>query len=121
MKHPRAALSLLGVGLFLSYCWQWVPAQHAGAAAIIAASALVIYLLTCFGLFFASYEVWLTVALIAAFKAIVIGCNVWFIADPWPVKPGQALCSARLNWPLGLVGLALGAALFLHLRKKGKP
>lgn len=111
MKHPKAALSMLLAGMLLSYCWYWVPPDHQGTAWNVATCALVIYLLTQLGLVFSSPEIWLVAALLASFKMMVIGCDLWYAIDPWPVRPGQALCSARFNAPLGVVGLSFGALL----------
>ncbi len=111
MRHPRVALAMLVVGMFMSYIWHWVPEEFTAFAWNVSTSILVVYLLAQAGLVFSSTEVWTVVALLAAFKLMVIGCSTWYLFDPWPVEPGQALCSARLNMPLGSIGLGLGALL----------
>lgn len=111
MKHQRLALVLLVTGLLFSYAWYWAPDQYAGEAFSIVTSAHIIFVMGFIGFVFRSPEVLAVVALIILFKMMVIGCNVWFIVDPWPIQPGQAMCSARLNMPLGFVGLGLGVLL----------
>jgi hypothetical protein len=120
MKHRNTALALLLVGMALSYGWQWAPEELMGTAWNITTSVLVILLLALLGLVLASPEIWLVAALLAVFKLVVITCDVWYAVAPWPVKPGQALCSARLNLPLGVVGLFLGVVLAAAIYR-GKP
>lgn len=111
MKHPRAALALLLPGMGLTYAWHWVPDELAGYAWNISASLLVVFLLAVIGIVFASVEVWAVCALLAMLKLMVVGCDVWYMVDPWPAKLGDDLCSARLNMPLGVVGLSLATLI----------
>lgn len=32
-------------------------------------------------------------------------CSAWWLIEPWPVLPGQSLCSARVDIDLGAIGL----------------
>jgi hypothetical protein len=118
VKHPRFSLVLLVVGFLLSYAWYWVPAQFAAHAQNVAGAALTIFCLGLIGLLLGSAEAWIVVGLLASFKAMVIGCTAWFLLDPWPIRPGQALCSARLNWPLGLLGVGAAGIIYLRIIKK---
>lgn len=118
MRHKAVALALLVAGMFLSYAWYLVPEAVAAQAWNVSQSALVIFCLGIIGLVFATPEVWAVAALLAIFKAAVIGCTVWYLVDPWPVLPGQATCSARLNMPLGFVGLALGVLLVARIARE---
>lgn len=38
-------------------------------------------------------------------------CSTWFIFAPWPVQPGEAMCSAKLGFDLGSVGILIVASL----------
>jgi hypothetical protein len=40
-------------------------------------------------------------------ELMVIGCSSLYIVSPWEVLPGQAQCSALLQFDLGRIGLAL--------------
>ncbi len=111
LRHEKAALALLSVGMILSYAWFWVPREYAGFAWNITVCLFVLYLLAQIGLVFGSPEIWTVVALLGLFKMAVIGCDVWYMLDPWPAKPGDSLCSAKLNAPLGVIGLAGGGIL----------
>lgn len=105
------ALALLVVGLFCSYTWYWTDGPHDATLWNIAGATQTAFLLVLIGIICRSPEVWCVVALLAMFKLMVIGCNAWWMVAPWPVKPGQALCSTKLNLPLGAIGLGLGALL----------
>jgi hypothetical protein len=51
------------------------------------------------------------VLMIAAwYQAQALVCSLVYLADPWPVLPGQALCTGRIGFDLGAVGLVLIAA-----------
>jgi len=45
----------------------------------------------------------------------VMLCSVWFIFDPWPVEPGQAMCSARAGFDIGALGVLIVALLAFRL------
>jgi hypothetical protein len=54
----------------------------------------------------------LFVALWWAFEELmVIGCSLAYIASPWVVEPGQAQCSALLQFDIGRIGLLIAAGL----------
>jgi hypothetical protein len=38
-------------------------------------------------------------------ELMVAGCSVWFIVSPWEIEPGQAQCSALLQFDLGRIGV----------------
>lgn len=120
MKHPRLALALLLVGLVLSYGWHWVPDELVADVWNIATSALVVFLLSILAMTFHSPEVWLVVALLIVLKLMVIGCSLWYLVDPWPINPGDGMCAARLNVPVGALGLAVAALLAAYIAG-GKP
>lgn len=111
MKHQRVALALLVVGLACSYTWYWADGPHDADWWNIAGAVQASFMLVIIGMVFRSPEVWAVVALLTAFKAMVIGCNVWYVLAPWPMQAGQALCSTRLNIPLGALGAGIGALL----------
>lgn len=113
------ALSLLVFGLACSYAYAWASPAISADVQNIAGALMTLGLLVLAGLAFGSVEVWSVVALLSLFKVMVIGCNTWYVLDPWPVKPGQPLCSTRLNLPLGVIGLALAAALAAYLLFRG--
>ena len=109
-----AALLALGVGLH--YSWSLVPAEHASqwwnASGAITRAALLLAL------------VWHVrnrwALLVGAWwlceEAMVAGCSIAYMLAPWQVLPGEAQCSALLQFDLGRVGLAC-VALILAARR----
>lgn len=45
----------------------------------------------------------------------VVLCSVWFIFSPWPVEPGQAMCSAKAGFDIGALGILIVAVLAFRL------
>jgi hypothetical protein len=111
MRHQRVALAMLIVGLFCSCAWYFVDGPHDADFWNIAGAAHTAFLLVIIGLVFRSWEVWAVVGILGAFKLMVIGCNAWWMAAPWPVKPGHGLCSTKLDLPLSAIGAAFGLLL----------
>lgn len=120
MKHQRVALAMLVMGLACSYTWYWADGPHDADWWNIAGAVHTASLLMLIGLVFRSPEVWAVVGLLVAFKVMVIGCNVWYVLDPWPMKPGQALCSTRLNFPFAALGVGIGALLAARILRGGQ-
>lgn len=101
-----AALVLREVG------WTWAPHHLQGMASKGLGALLVLVLLAavwrlsqCTG--------WLTAVLAyGAWSALqTLLCAGAFMVDPWTVPPGQGICSARVGFDLGAMGL-LAAAWF---------
>lgn len=102
---------MLLAGMFLSYAWQWVPDEMQGLVNNICAAVFALLLLLLAAMVFPSWEIRVVAGLLGVFKAMVVACDTWYIVAPWIVKPGQAMCSARFNMPLGIIGLVLGVIL----------
>lgn len=108
------ALLLLGVGLF--YGWAWFPAEHQAqvwnASGALTRAALLVALL------WHVRDRWalLVGTWFLAEEAMVAGCSIAYIVSPWTVLPGEAQCSALLQFDLGRLGLAC-VALILAARR----
>jgi hypothetical protein len=72
--------------------------------------------------------VWKLKSALAAFVAawwlceelMVAGCSVAYIVSPWNVEPGQAQCSALLQFDLGRIGvLAMAFLVALAVKSYG--
>ena len=121
MKHKATALALLLAGCAASYGWQFVPAQYVGAAWYISQSLWQVALLALLAVVYRSLSVVLVCALLAVFSLMVAGCEAAFLVKPWPMNPGDELCSARLNYPLGLLGAVIALGLVMSIvREKRK-
>lgn len=111
---------LLLAGLAWNNAHKWVPARHAGnvwsASCGLFIAALLLWIAA--GTRWASVQV--ACALLIGYGLQVFACNVWFIVEPWQVRPGDELCSGRLGFPLGLAGLwaATLAAQWIYLRRQ---
>lgn len=104
-----AALLALGVGLH--YGWAAFPpelqAQAWNASGALTRAALLLAL------------VWhvrnrwalLVAAWFLAEETMVAGCSIAYMVAPWQVLPGEAQCSALLQFDLGRLGLAAVAFL----------
>lgn len=44
----------------------------------------------------------------------VLTCTAWFMVEPWPVAQGQAICSAKLGFDLGAVGILILALVLMR-------
>jgi len=103
------------------YGWALVPPQHQ-ADAWNALGAFARLSLVCAVAWRMRSRLVLFVALWGAFEELmVIGCSLAFIASPWVVEPGQAQCSALLQFDLGRVGMLIAAFLLWHLSKLTVP
>jgi hypothetical protein len=48
------------------------------------------------------------VLMIAAwYQAQALVCSLSYLVEPWPVLPGQGLCTGRIGFDLGAIGLVL--------------
>ena len=43
----------------------------------------------------------------AWYQAQALVCSLAYLIEPWPVLPGQALCTGRIGFDLGAIGLVL--------------
>ena len=115
-RHGVYGLALIALGILVHYAWAWFPVEHQAQAwnALGAFARLV-------GVSVAAWFIRSTVARLAAFwwaceEVMVIGCSSLYIVSPWEVLPGQAQCSALLQFDLGRIGLALAVfALWRHV------
>ena len=114
MSAPRLLWpALLAIMAVRHYAWQWVPAEHAGdvSKALGALAALgLLWLLAGYRQPGDDLARW-ALLLYAWHEASVVLCVAWFIHAPWPIAPGQAMCSARVGFDLSALGLLVVAVL----------
>jgi hypothetical protein len=115
----KVAALLLGVWYFAHYLWQWAPEEHQGTVFNISRSAASLVLLGIIVLAFQSKPVFLAAAGVAGEEVQVVACGTWWLFDPWPIKPGDELCSSGLGVPLGSIGLVLIGMLACYLLRGG--
>ena len=117
---PRPLWAALLLTMFLRhYAWRWVPVEHAGEAskALGAAAALVMLWLLSRNLTAADKLARWAMILYAWHEASVALCATWFIFAPWQILQGQAMCSAKIGFDLGALGLLLVAILASQHRR----
>lgn len=111
---------LLLAGLGWNNAHKWVPQEHAGNVWSASGGLFIAGLLVWVGAAARMASVQVVCALLAGYALQVFGCNLWFIFEPWEVRPGDELCSSRLGFPLGLAGLWMATlvAQWVYLRRK---
>ncbi len=120
MKHRTTALALLLIGCIAAYGWQIVPEQYVGATWYISQSLWQVMLLALLACVYRSRAVVLVCVLLSVFSLMVAGCEAAYIVKPWAINPGDELCSARLNYPLGLLGAVIALGLVLSIIREKK-
>lgn len=119
MKHKTTALALLVAGLFAAYAWQVLPDTR--AVWQITQSLWQVGLLALLAALYRSWAVVAVCALLSCFALMVAGCELAYKLKPWPMNPGDELCSAGLNYPLGLLGAVIALVLVVAIiREKRK-
>ena len=111
-------VALLALGVALHYGWAAFPAEHqAQAWNVLGALTRAALLLA---LVWHVRQRWtlLVAAWWLAEETLVAGCSLAYIVSPWPVNPGEAQCSALLQFDIGRVGLACIALLLLLRNSK---
>lgn len=114
---PAAALFALGWvhhGLH-RWLWQWglLPDALRGHAYNISGAVFIMALLVTVGMLAKSTPIWIAAAVLIGHSAQVLGCSALFMWRPWPILPGDDLCSEGLAGPLAVLGVAI-TALAVH-------
>lgn len=104
------AAELLLIVAAREHLWALAPAQHQGVVSKMLGACMALVLLS------VVYRLAQPSALLHAVLAVgawaqlqAILCTLAFILKPWAVLPGQGMCSARVDFDLGALGL-LGVA-----------
>lgn len=112
------AAALLALGVGNHYLWAAFPpdlqAQAWNVSGALTRAALLLALV------WHVRDRWalLVAAWFLAEETMVAGCSIAYMVAPWQVLPGEAQCSALLQFDLGRLGLAaVGLLLFLAPRK----
>ena len=113
-----AAAALLLITTVRHYGYDWAPVQHQAVAskglggAALLAQAWVVYALV-------PSRVLLPVVLFVTWQELqVVLCSAAYIQAPWPVPPGQGLCSARAGFDIGAASIIATAFLARWLAVK---
>lgn len=112
-SRPDALAAVLMAALVLrEVAWAWFPAELQGMASKGLGALLVLVLLGAVWLL-SSRSGWLMAAMAyGAWSALQTAiCSAAYMVEPWTVPPGVGICSARIDFDLGALGL-LAAAWF---------
>jgi hypothetical protein len=110
MRPAWLAAGLLTAGIVHNTAHRYVPEDARGFVWNITGALLLAGLLLIVATQARSTAVWLVVALLVGHALQVAGCSVAYLWEPWPIVPGDDLCSDGLSVPLGTLGL-VGVAL----------
>ena len=106
-RYLQEAAAVLLVGGVAQYAWQHAPVDAQADVWNASQALLVLLLLALVANAYRSGWVWAAAGLAGAWQLLTVGCSLLWLAAPWPVLPGAEQCSARLDVPLGAVGLWL--------------
>lgn len=90
--------------------WTWAPVELHGMASKGLGAFLVLVLLVVVWLQ-SSRSGWLMAAIgYGAWSALqTLLCSFAYMVEPWTVPPGMGICSARVDFDLGALGLLIAA------------
>lgn len=109
MRPVALAAGLLLVCAARHYGWPWAEPEIRGVVSKALGAAAALYLLAVVLCTYRSRLVLLPGLWWAWEEAQTLLCSVAYAADPWPVPVGQGICTARLDFDLGAIGLVVMA------------
>lgn len=120
----QIAIVMLAVAALRHYGWEIAPpelrgllSKALGAMAIIALVWIIDSLVQHWGV--------RLVALVWTWEQMqTVICSAWYAVEPWPVATGQAMCSAKVGFDLGALGVMFVAFVLWRLiasRKNCEP
>lgn len=114
-RYEVLAAWLLAAGVAAHFAWKAVQVDLQGQAWNASGAAQQLLLLALVANAYRARAVLWVCGLLAMWQLMVAGCSLAYMAAPWPIKPGQAQCSAALDVPLGLVSLWVASLLAARL------
>lgn len=117
LLDPRAlAVELLLIVAAREHLWPWLPAEMQGVASKGLGAALVLVLLSMlYRLAPASRALYAVLCLAAWYSLQTLICSAAYLVEPWPIAPGVGMCSARIDFDLGALGLVAIVAIIIRL------
>lgn len=103
------ACIVLAAVLARHYGWGFVPPEVAGTVSKMLGAMSSLVFLGVIAYAVRSRLVWLACAYGAWEYGLTAFCTASYLVSPWPVAPGQAMCSAWVGWDVGFVGLLFAA------------
>ena len=107
---------MLLTGAARHYGWELAPGALGGVASkgLGGAAALLLLCLTCW--LVRHRAVWLVAAWWIFEELQIVLCTAaWIFQGPWPVDPGQAMCSARAGFDIGAATIVVVGLLAIYV------
>jgi hypothetical protein len=117
-SYKAEALALLLVGVVAQYGWRHAPVEAQADVWNASQALLVLVTLAMLANAYRSRWVLAVAALLGCMQASTAACSLAWLAQPWPVHPGDDQCDAALRFPLSAVGLWLAALLVAGLAQR---
>ena len=120
--HALAAAGLFAAGWAHQGAHDWlyrlgvVPEDLRGQVWNISGGLFVALLLFVVGWQSRSTAMWIACALLIGHALQVVACSSLYLWRPWPLLPGDSMCSDGIAGPLGVLGAALTALAVRHGR-----
>lgn len=118
----QLAIALLLMGAARNYGWLLADPQVMGVASkAIGAIAAICFLLIIWMNFPRNLLLTLVIAWYAFEELQTAMCSVMYLIKPWPVEVGQSMCSARIGFDVGAVGVFVVGLLAFKLVHSNGP
>lgn len=120
-NYPAAALLLVLVATAAQLGYHYVPPAAAADVWNIGLACLVLVLLLLVANAYRAAAMWRVCGLVSTWAVLQAGCSLAWLVRPWKVEPGQAQCSAVLDFPLTIISAWLAglAAAGVWARRHG--
>ncbi len=115
------ALCLLAVLVTRHYAWDIAPPELAGVASKMLGALESLALLAVIAYAYRHTAVWFVCCYGAWEHAQTAICSWAYLLQPWPVQPGEPMCTAATGIEIGAFGLAMAAALLYWLNLSNLP
>lgn len=115
------ATCLLAVLVVRHYGWDLAPPHLAGVASKMLGALECLALLALIAHAYRHTAVWLVCCYGAWEHAQRAICSAFYMQRPWPLEPGEPMCSAATGIEIGAFGLAMAAALLYWLNLSNLP
>ena len=123
-RPNQLAAALLLIGVARNYGWIFTEPQFHGVASKALGAIAALFLLLI---------IWnLVSSKLLSIFSVVVGwyvieelqtalCSVMYLIEPWPVGVGQSMCSARIGFDLGAVGIFIVGLIAYKMVNKSRP
>ncbi len=105
LNRLNLAAALLFIGASRNYGWMLVDPEFRGVASKALGAMAALCLIAIIAYHCSSKWVLLVSAAYGFEELQTAACSVMYLVEPWPVEVGQSICSARIGFDVGAVGI----------------